>query len=220
MNAIGLLGGTFNPIHLGHLRLAEELAEGLDLATVLVIPAGRPPHRPAPDVHPETRLAMTGLAIAGNPRLRLEDYETRKTTPSYMVETLEHLRGRLGAATPLVLFLGADAFQGLTAWHEWRRLFDLAHLAVAHRPGFPPAAWEQGLAEELKQEWHGRRAADPAELHATPAGRIWLQAITQLDISASRIRQLVGRGRSIRYLVPDPVLDYIDRHRLYRQEPA
>lgn len=218
MNAVGLLGGTFNPIHLGHLRLAEELAEGLDIATVLVIPAGNPPHRPPPHVSPENRLAMARLAIAGNPRLRLEDYEARKTGPCYMVETLAHLRARLGGEVPLILFLGADAFQGLTAWHEWRRLFGLAHLAVAHRPGFSPALPDDGLPPELGREWQARRSGDPAELHAAPAGRIWQQPITQLDISASRIRALAAEGKSIRYLVPDQVLDYIERRHLYRLE--
>lgn len=218
MNAVGLLGGTFNPIHLGHLRLAEELAEGLDIATVLVIPAGNPPHRPPPGVSPEHRLAMARLAIAGNPRLRLEDYEARKSGPCYMVETLAHLRARLGGEAPLILFLGADAFQGLTAWHEWRRLFGLAHLAVAHRPGFSPSLLDDSLPTELKREWQARRSTAPAELHTAPAGRIWQQPITQLDISASRIRALAAEGKSIRYLVPDQVLDYIERQHLYRLE--
>lgn len=219
MSPVGLLGGTFDPIHLGHLRLAEELAEALDLATVLVIPTGQPTHRQPPGVPAATRLAMAGLAIAGNPRLRLEDYEARKAGPCYMVETLEYLRGGLGTDVPLILFLGADAFQGLTTWHRWRRLFDLAHLAVAHRPGFDPTTWRHTLPPDLMPEWRMRRATDPAALRAAPAGRVWLHAITQLDISSSRIRALAKAGRSIRYLVPDPVLDYIDRHHLYRQEP-
>lgn len=220
MKPVGILGGTFNPIHLGHLRLAEELAEALAIDTVLVVPAGHPPHRHPPGISAQIRLAMVDLAIAGNPRLRSEDYEARKSTPCYMVETLEHLRASLGEQVPLVLFLGADAFQGLTTWHQWRRLFDLAHLAVAHRPGFHPAGWDDILARDLKQEWHARRTQTSADLSAAPAGRVWLQAITQLDISASHIRALVAGGKSIRYLVPDPVLDYIDRHQLYRQEEA
>lgn len=218
MKPVGLLGGTFDPIHLGHLRLAEELAEALDIHQVRVIPAGLPPHRGVPRVPPQHRLAMAALAIAGNPRLTLDDYEARKPTPCYMVETLAHLRGEMGLDTPLALFLGADAFQGLTGWHQWPRLFDLAHLAIAQRPGVDTRAWHDTLPEALREQLATRLTTQPADLTVSPAGRIWLQAITQLDISASRIRQLHATGHSIRYLVPDTVLHYIEQHQLYRQE--
>lgn len=220
LKPVCLLGGTFDPVHLGHLRLAEELGEALGVDEVRLMPAGLPPHRHAPRASAHHRLAMVQLAIAGNPRLRADDHEVAHPGPSYMVDTLTHLRDELGGGTPLILFLGADAFQGLPTWHRWRELFRLAHLAVAHRPGFSPTRWEDTLAAELLTEWHSRRAEQPAALWASQAGHVWLHPITQMDISASRIRNLAGQAASIRYLVPDPVLDYIERHQLYRQEES
>lgn len=216
---IGLLGGTFDPIHYGHLRLAEEMGEALGLAEVRVLPTGTPPHRAAPAAAAPQRLAMVRLAVAGNPRLVVDEHEIGKTTPCYMVDTLTELRGELGGERPLILFVGADAFLGLTGWHDWHLLVELAHLAVAHRPGFAPATWEAAMPPALRDELHGRRAGAAADLHSAPAGRIFIHEITQLDISASRVRALVGAHRSARYLVPDAVLDYIDHHHLYRQEP-
>ncbi len=213
---IGLLGGTFDPIHLGHLRLAEELGEALGLTEVRILPAGTPPHRAQPVADAADRLAMVRLAIAGNPRFVLDEHEIHKTTPCYMVDTLSELRRELGSERSLTLFLGADAFLGLTSWHDWQRLFDLAHLAVATRPGFDPtrAAMPPALGHELAQ----RLSQRPADLQAAAAGRIYLRETTQLDIAASRIRAHLRSGRSCRYLVPDAVLDYIERHRLYRAE--
>ncbi len=213
---IGLLGGTFDPIHYGHLRLAEELAEALELAEVRFLPTGTPPHREAPAAPSQARLDMTRLAIAGNPRFVLDEHEIHKTVPCYMVDTLELLRSELGSERPLTLFLGADAFLGLATWHDWHRLFTLAHLAVAHRPGFDPATWQAAMPAALAGELARRHSSTPGDLHAAPAGRIFLREITQLDISASRVRALVAARQSARYLVPDAVLDYIDRHHLYR----
>lgn len=216
---IGLLGGTFDPIHLGHLRLAEELGEALGLDEVRLLPTANPPHRAAPVAGPAHRLEMVRLAIAGNPRLKVDEHEIHKATPCYMVDTLTELRAELGSERSLVLFLGADAFLGLTTWHDWRRLFALAHLAVAQRPGFAPAGWQAAMPAALAGELAQRRSTTPADLHSTPAGCIYVHEITQLDIAASRIRGLVAAGRSVRYLAPDAVLDYIRRHDLYRQEP-
>jgi nicotinate-nucleotide adenylyltransferase len=216
MMPVGLLGGTFDPVHFGHLRMAEELAEALGLSQVRVIPAGNPPHRGPPSVAPEARRDMAALAIAGNPRFSLDERELRRPGPCYMVDTLAELRRELGEAFPLVLFLGADAFLGLTTWHQWRRLFDLAHLAVAHRPGYDPTALDDAIPQVLLSELSRRRAEQAGDLCKTASGRIYFSSITQLDISASRIRALVKAGGSIRYLVPDAVLDYISTHRLYR----
>lgn len=215
---IGLLGGTFDPIHLGHLRLAEELGEALNLEEVRLLPTGTPPHRAVPQASAAHRLAMVRLAIAGNPRFTVDEHEIHKTTPCYMVDTLSELRAALGNERPLTLFLGADAFLGLSTWHDWQRLFHLAHLAVAQRPGFDRADWQAAMPEALAQQLAQRESASPADLHSAPAGRIYLHEITQLDIAARRIRALIAAGRSIRYLVPDAVLDYIERHRLYRPE--
>jgi nicotinate-nucleotide adenylyltransferase len=212
--AIGLLGGTFDPIHYGHLRLAEEVGETFGLDEVRVMPAGTPPHRAAPLADAKHRRAMVELAIAGNPRLRLETIELGRAGPGYMVDTLTGLRLELGTDAPIILIVGADAFAGLESWQEWRCLFDLCHFAVAHRPGYE--AWEANLPNDLAREYTARRCVDCTGLKDKPAGQVARLAITPLDISASRLRADLGAGRSARYLLPDTVLDYIDRHRLYR----
>jgi nicotinate-nucleotide adenylyltransferase len=212
--AIGLLGGTFDPIHIGHLRLAEEVGEAFGLDAVRVMPAGTPPHRAAPVASAEHRRAMVELAIAGNPRLRLEAIELAKTEACYMVDTLAELRLELGETVAILLIVGADAFAGLESWRDWRRLFDLCHFVVAHRPGY--AAWERRLTGALAGEYARRHRDDATLLKTVPAGYIARRAITPLDISASRLRADLGAGRSVRYLLPDPVLDYLERHRLYR----
>jgi nicotinate-nucleotide adenylyltransferase len=212
---IGLLGGTFDPIHFGHLRLAEELAEVLDIAQVRVIPAGQPPHRGQPRATAPQRLEMARRAVAGNPRFLLDAREIDKKAPCYSVETLAALRAELPKNTPLVLFMGGDAFLGLTTWHEWRRIFDLAHIAVAHRPGYSLASWEDALPDPLRTLLSTRHCEHAAELAEKPAGRVFPHTITQLDISASQIRDRALRGKSLRYLLPDPVIDYINENRLY-----
>jgi nicotinate-nucleotide adenylyltransferase len=216
---VGLLGGTFDPIHFGHLRLAEELAEALNIGQVRFIPAGRPPHRGQPRATAAQRLEMARRAIAGNPRFVLDACEVGQTgdrdAPSYSVDTLSALRAELPPATPLVLFMGGDAFLGLTTWHEWRRIFDLAHIAVAHRPGYSLASWEDALPDPLRTLLSARRCEQAAEIAEKPAGRVFLHTITQLDISASQIRDRALRGKSLRYLLPDPVIDYIYENHLY-----
>lgn len=212
---IGILGGTFDPIHFGHLRMAEELAEALDIDQVRFIPAGSPPHRGQPRAESRHRLEMARMAVAGNPRFLLDDREIVRERPSYSVDTLTDLRAELSPATPLVLFMGSDAFLGLTLWHEWRSLFDLAHIAVAHRPGFSPALWEDALPDALRKQLGKRRTELPGELAEAPAGRVFLHPITQLEISASQIRDRRLRGRSLRYLLPDTLIDYIAENHLY-----
>ncbi len=215
---LGLLGGTFDPIHFGHLRLAEEAREALGLARVRLLPAGQPPHRGAPRSTAQHRLAMAQLAVAGNPALEVDDGEVRARHKSYTVLTLERLRAELGTQRPLVLILGADAFEGLPSWHRWRELFGLAHIAVANRPGYTAHGqrWPATLPAELDAACRDRHSADPAVLRAAPAGRVVPFDMTPLAISASLIRDLVRSGRSVRYLLPDSVLDYIGLHGLYR----
>jgi len=212
---IGLLGGTFDPIHFGHLRLAEELAEILQLDQVRFIPAGQPPHRGQPRAAAQHRLEMVRRAVTGNPRFVLDARELQRDSPSYSVDTLTALRAELAAETPLVLFMGGDAFLGLTSWHQWRQLFDLAHIAVAHRPGYSLASWEDALPDTLRTCLSTRRCEHAADILEKPAGRVFLHTITQLDISASQIRYRALRGQSLRYLLPDPVIDYINENRLY-----
>lgn len=211
---IAVLGGTFDPIHYGHLRLAEELAEALDIQQVRFIPAGRPPHRGQPRAEARHRLEMARLAISGNPRFILDEREFHRATPSYSVDTLSDLRAELPPGTALVLFMGADAFLGLTTWHEWQRLFELAHIAVAQRPGFA-AAWEDALPDPLRRILSRQLAGHPDELREKPAGLVFLHSITQLDISASRIRDQALRGKSLRYLLPAAVITYLNENHLY-----
>lgn len=215
---LGVLGGTFDPIHFAHLRLAEEAREALSLARVRLIPAGQPPHRGAPGSTADDRLAMAHLAVAGNPGLEIDDGEVRSAQKSYTVLTLERLRAELGPQRPLVLILGADAFAGLPTWHRWSELLTLAHVAVANRPGYAPHGrrWPVVLSPELDAACKDRVTNDAADLRYQPAGRVIPFDMTPLAISASLIRDLLRNGHSARYLLPDAVLDYIDSHNLYR----
>ncbi|WP_191090344.1 nicotinate-nucleotide adenylyltransferase [Dechloromonas sp. CZR5] len=211
---LGLFGGTFDPVHYGHLRLAEEAIAHLALGGVRWIPAGQPPHRGTPQVTASQRLAMVRCATAGNPRFSVDAGEVEAAAPSYTVHTLERLRAELGEQQQLVLLVGADAFAGLATWHRWRDIFGLAHVAVSHRPGFPVET--ASLPHELATEFNDRRLTDVGALRASPAGGIATFAMTQLAISATQIRKLLANGLSARYLLPDDVLDYIQLHSLYR----
>ncbi|MBK6972195.1 MAG: nicotinate-nucleotide adenylyltransferase [Sterolibacteriaceae bacterium] len=214
---IGILGGTFDPIHYGHLRLAEEAREALALEQTLLIPSGQPPHREVPQTAAGDRLAMARLAIVANPSIVVDPAEAESATPSYSVLTLERLRAKFGPARPLVLLLGADAFAGLPSWHRWRELFALAHIAVANRPGHPPHArrFPETLSQALAAECSQRFGANANELRTSPAGRILPFDMTPLAISASLIRAQLAAGHSVRYLLPDSVLDYILSNHLY-----
>jgi len=215
--AIGLLGGTFDPVHFAHLRLAQEALDRLPLGSVRWIPSGQPGHRGSPASGVEHRLAMLRLAIAAEPRFTLDDADARSTALTFTVNTLTRLRAVFGPDTPLVLIIGADQLLALDTWREWKRLFGLAHIAVAERPRFEvqPGALTGDLALE-----YARRSAAPVELTTAPAGRIAAFGMTPLDISASAIRAGIAAGRSPRYLLPDAVLDYIASHHLYSTEES
>lgn len=212
---LGILGGTFDPVHFGHLRLAQEIGELLRLAEVRFIPAGTPPHRNAPDVTAAQRLEMVRLAAANNPLLTVDDREVRRSGPGYTVDTLTELRRELGATRPLCLLLGADAFLELASWHRWHELFGLAHIVVAHRPRFPIDAWPAQMPQPLAREYGSRLLKQPLAVHLAAAGGIVTQAIAALDISATAIRDALSNHASPRYLLPDGVLDYIQSNRLY-----
>ncbi len=211
---LGLFGGTFDPIHFGHLRLAEEAIGDLGLSGVRWIPAGQPPHRGRPRATGQQRLAMVLRSTAGNASFSVDASEVEVAAPSYAVHTLERLRGELGSDRSLVLLVGADAFAGLPAWHRWRDLFELAHIAVSQRPGFPVEAGS--LPPELAAEFAARRLSAADDLKLAPAGGIATFTMTQLAISATRLRELLAAGESVRYLLPDSVLDYINLNQLYK----
>jgi len=206
---IAVLGGTFDPVHFGHLRVALEVQERISCAEVRFVPCSMPPHRPPPVASVEQRLEMLRLATLAASEFTVDQRELRRTGPSYTVDTLASLRDE-GATKPLVLIIGMDAFVALDTWHEWRRLTEYAHLIVVERPG--TACPDTGPLAAMLRE---RLTTDPAELHGAPAGRILLCSTTHLDISATAIRAMVAADRSPRYLIPDVVFDYIRKERLY-----
>lgn len=206
---VGVFGGTFDPVHVGHLRTAYELMTALDMAEIRFVPCRLPPHRP-PAVAPEAlRLRMLEAALAGLPGFRVDPRELLRPGLSYMVDTLTSLRDEVGNR-PLCLLLGLDAFAGLPTWHRWREISTLAHIVVARRPGVAQAI--QGEAGELLQS---RGTNDPSDLANTPAGRVLLRDVTQLDISSSAIRALVAAGGDPRFLVPDAVLELVAKTHIY-----
>ena len=209
-NPVGILGGTFDPVHNGHLRIALEILENLALAEVRFIPSRLPPHRGRPQATPSQRLEMLRLAVAGQPGFVVDDRELRREGPSYMVDTLASLRIELGN-TPLCLLLGRDAFNDLPGWHCWRNILELTHLIILERPGaaLTPAG-------ELSQLLDHCRLDHPGALREKAAGGILIQPVTQLAISATQIRQLLAQGRSPRYLLPEAVWNCIREHGLYR----
>jgi len=213
--AIGVLGGTFDPVHFGHLRLAQEVAEALELEHVRFIPGGTPPHRALPSTPMDERVAMVKLAIADNALFALDERETRREGPSYSFDTLSELRAEIGAVRPLVLIMGADAFLGFSTWHRWREIFGLAHIAVAHRPG---AALTDIKDAALVREYAQRRVDGAQALQQAAAGSVAVVPITALDISATTIRAAIRAGRSVRYLAPHSVIEYINHKYLFLKE--
>jgi nicotinate-nucleotide adenylyltransferase len=149
---------------------------------------------------------------------RVDERETRRSGPGYTADTLAELRAEVGAAQPVCLLVGADAFLDLATWRRWHELFDLAHIVVAHRPGYPIETWQAQMPQPLAREYASRRMQQPLAVHLAPAGGIVVSAIAALDISATMIRDSIRAGTSPRYLLPDSVLDYIETRRLYLQE--
>ncbi len=206
---IGLFGGTFDPIHYGHLRTAFELWQMLKLSQVLFLPTGNPPHREAPLASSDLRLEMVRAAVAGQAGFAVDDREIRRSGVSYSVDTLADLR-REHPQRSLCLLLGMDAFLGMPTWHRWREIFDLAHVVVAHRPG-----WKAPITGPLGEEMVDRGTGRVRDLHGAVAGRIHVHAVTQLEIASTDLRALILSGRDLRYLVPDAVREIIIRTGCY-----
>lgn len=205
---IGIYGGTFDPVHFGHLRTALEVSEIFQLDELRLIPCAQPPHRGHPEVTAAFRLHMLRVAVAGQTGFVVDDRELRREGPSYTVDTLASIRGEAGEHAPLLLFIGADAFAGLECWHQWQRLFDYAHVVVMTRP----AASAPTLSPFLAQ----RHTDDKQRLKSQPGGCILLQNVTPLEISATQIRKLLREHRDPRFLLPDAVLAFIRHHHLYQ----
>lgn len=213
-NSIGILGGSFDPIHFGHLRLAQEARDFLNLSEVRFIPAGRPPHRGPAKVSDVHRLAMLDCAMQGNSNFCVDSREIGKTEPTYTIDTLQLLRKDVSDKTPLVLFVGADQFLLLHTWKRWQELTTVAHLLVAMRPSTEPIS-PHNLTAEVRAWFQLHQSDDPAKATQTPAGHIFLLGLTPLAISSTTIRATIAAGQSPRYLLPDPVLDYIRANNLY-----
>lgn len=210
LGPIGVFGGTFNPVHYGHLRSAVELVERLGLERLHLMPCAQPPHREAPSCSAEHRAAMVELAVAAEPRLLCDTRELRRAGVSYTFDSLVELRQESGEGSSLCLVMGCDAVLNINTWHRWRELLDVAHIAVIARPGwhFP----DEGEVARWLQE---HRTEAVGALRERPAGAVLVQNLRPLDISSTEIRALLAQGRSARYLLPESVLDYIQERQLY-----
>ena len=208
---IGIFGGTFDPVHNGHLRAALEVAERLALDEVRLMPSSVPPHREAPLATASERMRMLQLAAEANPGFIADDLELARGGTSYTIDTLRSIRAQVGDEARLCLIVGSDAFARIDTWKDWRQLVDHAHIVVAQRPGAI-----SGLTGEARAWAEQRLAADPEQALADMAhGAILSVVLTQLAISATQIREIFAKGGSPRYLLPDAVLDYIRENRIY-----
>jgi len=215
MKKIGLFGGTFNPIHLGHLRSAEEISESFELARVIFIPASYPPHKEKGDILPASlRAQMVRLAIADNPRFGFSEVELRRPGKSYSVETITHFRQQLGPDTELYFILGLDAFLEINTWKEYAALFALCHFIVMTRPGFEKNFTPEHLPVEMAKDfcYDAQRSG-----YAHRSGFfVFPKEITALDISSTKIRENIRKHHSVKYLLPEPVEVFINQNNLYR----
>jgi nicotinate-nucleotide adenylyltransferase len=213
---VGILGGTFNPIHFGHLRAAEEVCEDLDLERMILVPSAQPPHKAGSDDDPiapaSDRLAWTRLATRGNPRLQVDSIEIDRGGRSYSVDTVRAISARVSERP--VFAIGCDAFSELASWREPKALLELAHFVVMTRPPALSGSLEDwlpdGVRDEIELEDDGLRGR-----HRSAGTWIRVLGVSALDISSSDIRRRLRSGRSVRYLLPEPVREAIERSGIY-----
>jgi nicotinate-nucleotide adenylyltransferase len=206
---IGVLGGTFDPVHFGHLRPALEIQQALGLDEIRLLPAHVPPHRSQPQASPQQRLAMLRAAVDGDPAFTVDTREYEREGPSYTLDTLQSLRADL-TGKDLCLLVGMDAFCGFTSWHRWREIPEYCHLVVMTRPG--KTLPEQ---DELADFISRRRVADAGMLKTRASGLLLFHPVSQLEISATQIRKLLAAGKRADYLLPKSVLEVIKNESLY-----
>lgn len=211
---LGILGGTFDPIHFGHLRIAEEICEELELEKILLIPGALPPHKYRKSVTPfHDRLAMTRMAVKDSLLLEVLDLEGRRKGPSYSVETLREIHKLYKNNAEIFFIIGMDAFLEIKTWKEYKSLFDESNFVVLKRPGF---SFEE-LAPFILSLEVGFSEVNGSNIFRTPSGNLLIyKEATLMDISSTRIREMVAAGRSVRFLLPEPVRTYIIEKGLYR----
>lgn len=208
---VGILGGTFDPVHNGHLHLATTFLEQLKLVKILFVPLNNPPHRSAPLASPEQRLEMLKFAVESHPHLKIDDCELQRGGVSYTIDTLRRIR-KIIDETPLCLIMGMENFKTLNSWHQWQSLLDYAHIVIANRPGD-----NEINDDEIKIFMDNFITKSVTNLHDQAAGYIIRLDIPMLDISSTQIRNNFQSGRETESLLPDKVLDFIHTHHLYKQ---
>ncbi|MGK9172261.1 nicotinate-nucleotide adenylyltransferase [Yokenella regensburgei] len=207
-----MFGGTFDPIHYGHLKPVEALAEHIGLSRVVIMPNNVPPHRPQPEATSEQRKAMVALAIHDKPLFTLDERELKRSSPSYTAQTLREWREEKGPTRPLAFIIGQDSLLTFPTWHEYETILDNSHLIVCRRPGYPLT-----MTEEKDQRWlEAHLTQNPDDLHTQPAGKIYLAQTPWFNISATVIRERLEKGEACDELLPSSVLDYIRCQGLYR----
>ncbi len=207
------MGGTFNPIHYGHLRIAQELADAFNFDEIRFIPSANPPHKTQPNVSAQHRASMVSLAISSNSKFKLDERELSRAGASYTYDTLQSLREELGHEVSICLLMGSDAFIKFNTWHRWEELLKLCHIVLVKRPTEKPL---QALAAELQTLLQNHYTEHHDDIIQTAGGHITMQAVTALDISATAIRTQFSLGKSAQYIMPDAVIDYIVKHQLYQ----
>jgi len=212
LRIVGFLGGTFDPVHFGHLRIGLEIKNVLALDELHFVPCAKPPHKSGVMASAEHRSRMLELAIENIPGFALDTRELDRQGLSYSIDTLKSIREEYGDATSICWIVGSDSFQSLDTWHQWEQLFDFAHIVVACRPG-----WKPDVESAVGQQLSRRIVNEPSQLKQTACGLILPWQVTQLAISATAIREMVAKDFSPRFLLPDAVRDFIELNKLYRQ---
>ena len=216
LHTIALFGGTFDPVHFGHLRMALELRQALEVDEMRLVPSHQPRHRQTPGVSADQRRQMLALALEDCDELQLDERELNRPGPTYTVDTLEEMRVELGEEISISFCMGLDSLLTLSSWHRWERLLQLAHLVVVARPGWKLPQRDSGGGHGEVAELLEKHAGDVADLHKEASGRLVVREQTLLPISATHIRHLIGSGQSPRFLLPAAVLQYIEDNQLYR----
>ncbi|MBT4520032.1 MAG: nicotinate-nucleotide adenylyltransferase [Halieaceae bacterium] len=211
LTAVGVFGGTFNPIHNGHLRSGLELIERLKLDQLRLMPSAIPPHRPTPACSAEHRAAMVELAVMGEERMVCDRRELQRPGRSYTIDSLEELRSEKGPDFSLCLVMGCDAVRDINSWHRWQKLLDYCHVIIIARPG-----WQLPLAGEVSAWLSDNLQLDGTVIQQSPHGGILVEELRPQVISSTEIRVMLAQGLSTKYLLPERVIDYIHNYNLYK----